>query len=49
MVYCMAMLLKVLRMDGRGSLNLSSSRFIDGMCVAASACCDDNEWVNFPT
>ena len=40
MAYCMAMVLmfsKVLRMDGIGSLNLSASRFIDGMCVAALA------------
>ena len=40
MAYCMAMVLiflKVLRMDGIGSLNLSSSIFIDGMCVAAMA------------
>ena len=40
MAYCMAlvlMFLKVLRMDGIGSLNLSSSSFIDGMCVAALA------------
>ena len=38
MAYCMAMVLiflKVFRMDGIGSLNLSSS--IDGMCVAAMA------------
>ena len=38
MAYCMAMVLmflKVLRMDGIGSLNLSSSNFIDGMCVVA--------------
>ena len=38
--YCMAMVLmflKVFRMDGIGSLNLSSSSFIDGMCVAALA------------
>ena len=38
--YCMAMVLmflKVLRMAGIGSLNLSSSIFIDGMCVAALA------------
>ena len=39
MAYCMAMLIffKVFRMDGIGSLNLSSSSFIDGMCVAALA------------
>ena len=40
MAYCMAMVLiflKVFRMDGIGSLNLSSSNFIDGMCVAALA------------
>ena len=40
MAYCMAMVLmffKVFRMDGIGSLNLSSSSFIDGMCVAALA------------
>ena len=40
MAYCMAMVLmflKVFRMDGIGSLNLSSSIFIDGMCVAALA------------
>ena len=40
MVYCMArvlMFLKVFRMDGIGSLNLSSSSFVDGMCVAALA------------
>ena len=38
--YCMAMVLmflKVLRMDDIGSLNLSSSNFIDGMCVVALA------------
>ena len=38
--YCMAMLLmflKVLRMAGMSSLNLSLSIFIDGMCVAALA------------
>jgi energy-converting hydrogenase Eha subunit C len=29
--------LKVFRMDGIGSSNLSSSGFIDGMCVAALA------------
>ena len=37
MAYCMAiilMVLKVFRMDGIGILNLSSSSFIDGMCVA---------------
>jgi hypothetical protein len=28
------MFLKVFRMDDIGSLNLSSSSFIDGMCVA---------------
>ena len=40
MAYCMAivlMFLKVFRMDGIGSLNLSSSVFIEGMCVAALA------------
>ena len=40
MAYCMAMVLmflKVFRMEGIGSLNLSSSSFIDGMCVAALA------------
>ena len=40
MAYCMAMVLmflKVFRMDGIGSLNLSSSSFIDGMCAAALA------------
>ena len=40
MAYCMAivlMFLKVFRMDGIGSVNLSSSSFIDGMCVAALA------------
>ena len=40
MVYCMVMVLmylKVFRMDGIGSLNLSSSSFIDGMCAAALA------------
>ena len=40
MAYCMAtvlIFLKVFRMDGIGSLNLSSSNFIDGMCVAALA------------
>jgi hypothetical protein len=40
MAYCMAMVLmflKVFRMDGIGSLNLSSSIFINGMCVAALA------------
>ena len=40
MAYCMAMVLmclKVFRMDGIGSLNLSSSSFIDGMCDAALA------------
>ena len=40
MVYCMAMVLmflKVSRMEGIGILNLSSSSFIDGMCVAALA------------
>jgi hypothetical protein len=31
------MFLKVFRMDDIGSLNLSSSSFIDGMCVAALA------------
>ena len=38
MAYCIAMVLmflKVFRMDGIGILNLSSSSFIDGMCVAA--------------
>ena len=40
MAYCIAMVLmflKVFRMDGIGSLNLSSNSFIDGMCVAALA------------
>jgi hypothetical protein len=40
MAYCMAMVLmflKVFWMDDIGSLNLSSSSFIDGMCVAALA------------
>ena len=40
MAYCMAMVLmflKVFWMDGIGSLNFSSSSFIDGMCVAALA------------
>ena len=40
MVYCMAMVLmflKVSRMEGIGILNLSSSSFIDGMCVAVLA------------
>ena len=40
MAYCMAMVLmflKVFRMDGIGSLNLSSNSFIDGMCAAALA------------
>ena len=40
MAYCMAMVLmflKVFRMDVMGSLNLSSSSFIAGMCVAALA------------
>ena len=40
MAYCMAMVLiflKVFRMDDIGNLNLSSSNFIDGMCVAALA------------
>jgi len=40
MVYCIAMVLmflKVFRMVGIGILNLSSSNFIDGMCVAALA------------
>ena len=41
MAYCMAMVfmfLKVFRMaDILGSLNLSSSIFIDGVCVAALA------------
>ena len=40
MAYCIAMVLmflKVFRMDGIGILNLSSSNFIDGMCVAALA------------
>ena len=40
MAYCMAMVLiflKVFRMDDIGILNLSSSIFIDGMCVAALA------------
>jgi hypothetical protein len=31
------MFLKVFQMDGIGSLNLSSSSFIDGMCVVALA------------
>jgi hypothetical protein len=31
------MFLKVFRMDGIGSLNLSLSSFIDGMCVGALA------------
>ena len=38
MAYCIAMVLmflKVFLMDGIGKLNLSSSSFIDGMCVAA--------------
>ena len=40
MAYCMAMVLmflKVFRMDGIGSLNLSSSSFIDGIRAAALA------------
>ena len=40
MAYCMAMVfmfLKVCRMEAIGILNLSSSIFIDGMCVAALA------------
>ena len=40
MAYCMAMVLmflKVFQMDGIGSLNLSSSSFIDGMCDATTA------------
>ena len=40
MAYCMAMVLiflKVFRMADIGILNLSSSIFIDGMCVAALA------------
>ena len=40
MAYCIAMVLmflKVFRMVGIGSLNLSSNSFIDGMCVAALA------------
>ena len=40
MAYCMAIVLiflKVFRMDGIGSLNLSSSSFIEGMWVAALA------------
>ena len=40
MAYCMAivfMFLKVCLMDAIGILNLSSSIFIDGMCVAALA------------
>ena len=40
MAYCMAMVLifsKIFRMDGIGSLNLSSSSFIDGMCAVALA------------
>lgn len=40
MAYCMAMVfmfLKVFRMADIGSLNLSSSIFIDGVCVAALA------------
>jgi hypothetical protein len=40
MAYCIAMVLiflKVFRMDVIGILNLSSSSFIDGMCVAALA------------
>ena len=40
MAYCMTMVLmflKVLQMDGIGSLNLSSSSFMDGMCDAALA------------
>ena len=39
MAYCMAMVLiffKVFRMDGISSLNLSSSSFIDKMCVVAT-------------
>ena len=38
MAYCMVMVLmflKVFRMDVMGSLKLSSSSFIDGMCVVA--------------
>ena len=41
MMYCMAMVLmflKVLRMDGMGILNLSSSRFIDGICFPPNLC-----------
>ena len=42
--------LKVFQMDDIGSLNLSSSSFIDGMCVAALApAINDNEQVDFPT
>jgi hypothetical protein len=40
MAYCIAMVLmfmKVFRIDDIGILNLSSSSFIDGMCVAALA------------
>ena len=40
MAYCMAMVfifLKVFRMADIGNLNLSSSIFIDGVCVAALA------------
>ena len=40
MAYCMAMVLMFLKvswMEDIGSLNLSSSSFIDGMCVAALA------------
>jgi hypothetical protein len=40
MAYCMAMVfmfLKVFRMVDIGNLNLSSSIFIDGVCVAALA------------
>jgi hypothetical protein len=40
MAYCMAMVLmflKVFLMAGIGSLNLSSSIFIDGVCVVALA------------
>jgi len=40
MAYCMAivfMFLKVFLMDGIGILNLSTSSFIDGMCVVALA------------
>ena len=36
--YCMAMVLiflKVLQMDGIGTLNVSSSTIIEGMCVSA--------------